>query len=523
MYSMLLVDDEAATRAGLVRLPLWRRLGIQRILEASDGEEALALMARERPDILLTDVKMPRMEGTVLARHARALYDDLKIVFFSGYDDIGYVKSALTVAAYDYIFKPVDMAELEACFDRVVTQLNAERASRSEIERLVARSRSGEQIIREHMLHMLITSPQVDEATLVGALDTLGISPVGRHITVVAFEVLGGDEKLAVVDLLPPAGMVSHAYVIDHAKGLFALLLEHDKTVPTSWLVQVVREVLNRLQREGCAHAAAGLAEEGTDRLADIGHQYEQARQALAHCLYQPPFSVQAYGRIQAPGAARIVPSIEKDVFFAEDDAPLETALAALREALASARRPDLAFYQRTFSRVVDAVDAVLFSHFRATDEAETFAGATVVEAIAAEPCLEAMMARLGAYCHDVRTMLRYENDVAMRQSIHRVVRYIQKNLAQPLTIAQLAGVAFLSPTYLCALFRQEMGETVNGFITKVRMERAKTLLCNPSMKQYDIAIAVGYANPSYFIRQFKKNEGITPAEYRNQHMVSGT
>lgn len=522
MYSMLLVDDESATREGLLRLPLWHRLGIRPVLQAADGVEALEVLAQERPDILLTDVKMPRMGGAELARRARALYPEIKIVFISGYDDIGYVKSALAVAAYDYIFKPVDIAELEACFNRVIESLGAERADRQALDSLLARSRAGERVIRDHLLGIVLTNPQVGEAALGETLAALDIATEGRHMTALAIRALG-DGGLAVVDILPPPDMQSYAYVMDHLKGQYALLLETRGPISEERLMEIARKVMESLRAQGLAYAAVGLEAEGTARVAALGERYRMAQEALAHCIYQPPFSVQAYGALIPPGPPEKRPApLEEGALLARDAQPLEAWLSSLMRWLEGARRPDMTFYMRQFSRWVDGVAEILSRHFRFDPEPEDLSSVKVLDTIAEAPCLEEMMARLRAYCHDARNILLYENDATIRQSVHQAVQYIHENYSQPLTIAQLATQAYLSPAYLSMLFRKELGMTVNGYITRVRMEKAKEMLRNPAMKQYDISVAIGYANPSYFVVQFKKYAGVTPSEYRNHHLVDG-
>lgn len=518
MYSLLIVDDEAATREGLIRLPLWRALGIQRILQAADGQEALEILERERPDILLTDVKMPYMEGTDLARRARARFEDLKIVFISGYDDVGYVKSALAVSAYDYIFKPVDELELERCFDRIVSQLSAERSSRTELTRLVARSRAGEWVVRDHLLHLMLACPPVDHEALTAALSTLGIAPVGKQLTVLALRVLGCGREQDVLGLLKPEGITSYPYVLDHTKGLYALLLETERPIPFAQLERIARGVLWRLRADGISYAAAGLEAGGSNRIDWLGALYRKAEEALAHCVYQPAFTVQAFHEIlPAEKAAR--PALAEATLLEPTGASLDAYLKALADYFAKSRRSDEAFYLQAFGQAVEGVHALLAQHFRFTAEEDGLAPAKVLNDLLSAPCLPLRMDRLAAYCREAGSLLRSENDVGVRQSIHRIVLYVQEHYGQPLTTADLAGQAYLTPTYLSMLFHRETGMTLNAYVTKVRMERAKVLLKDPALKQYDIGVTVGYSNPSYFVRKFKQYEGVTPSEYRNRYL----
>lgn len=115
--------------------------------------------------------------------------------------------------------------------------------------------------------------------------------------------------------------------------------------------------------------------------------------------------------------------------------------------------------------------------------------------------------------------LIRLKNDSATIGMIQQVQKTIRERYSENLTINELAAEVYLTPTYLCLLFRQVTGTTINRYLTNVRMEKAKELLMDLSNKLYDVSYAVGYINPSYFSRQFKKYVGCLPSEYRNRRM----
>lgn len=115
--------------------------------------------------------------------------------------------------------------------------------------------------------------------------------------------------------------------------------------------------------------------------------------------------------------------------------------------------------------------------------------------------------------------LIRLKNDSATIGMIQQVQKTIRERYSENLTINELAAEVYLTPTYLCLLFRQVTGTTINRYLTNVRMEKAKELLMDLSNKLYDVSYAVGYMNPSYFSRQFKKYVGCLPSEYRNRRM----
>jgi len=136
MYTMLIVDDEQASRQGISLYFPWSEHGIDIIGQAKDGLDAKKFISVRRPDIVLTDVKMPYMDGIELASYIRSEFHDIKIIFISGYDDLDYIKAAMKLDAKDYIIKPVDFSELSEVLKKVVDELDVERQYNHKMERI---------------------------------------------------------------------------------------------------------------------------------------------------------------------------------------------------------------------------------------------------------------------------------------------------------------------------------------------------------------------------------------------------
>ena len=135
MYKLLIVDDEYQSRRGLRDLFDWESMGVTVVADASDGDEALPLLTELRPDILLTDVRMHRMDGLELAREARKLLPGIGIVFISGYSDADYLRDALQVEAMDYIYKPIRLTELQKAMQRVIARLDQQNETQMLLEK----------------------------------------------------------------------------------------------------------------------------------------------------------------------------------------------------------------------------------------------------------------------------------------------------------------------------------------------------------------------------------------------------
>lgn len=169
-------------------------------------------------------------------------------------------------------------------------------------------------------------------------------------------------------------------------------------------------------------------------------------------------------------------------------------------------------------SRYIFEVYGVLREQMGEGEEG-TLSQQSILDQLFHSETLEQMRELLLQYGGNVRDLIRLKNDSATIGMIQQVQKTIRERYSENLTINELAAQVYLTPTYLCLLFRQVTGTTINRYLTNVRMEKAKELLMDLSNKLYDVSYAVGYMNPSYFSRQFKKYVGCLPSEYRNRRM----
>ena len=118
-YKVMLVDDEEDVAQAIMKKMDWENMGFEKPRYAHNGLEALELSEESRPDIVMSDIKMPYMDGMELARNLKKLYPNIRIIFFSGFDEFEYAKEAIRLEAEEYILKPIDADELKAVFTRV--------------------------------------------------------------------------------------------------------------------------------------------------------------------------------------------------------------------------------------------------------------------------------------------------------------------------------------------------------------------------------------------------------------------
>ena len=173
MYSILIVEDEPVIRKGIASLVDFESLGISSVLEAENGEQAIAMIQEQAPDILLTDINMPKMDGITLAQLARAEFPQLRIIFLTGYDYVDYLLSAVKLGVDDYILKPVTKIEIESLLIKVVSKLNEEEKQRRLLELASKNTSQSESVHFEKLILEQLSNP---ELSLVELAKQLGFS-----------------------------------------------------------------------------------------------------------------------------------------------------------------------------------------------------------------------------------------------------------------------------------------------------------------------------------------------------------
>lgn len=540
MIRLFIADDEEITRSGLVRLFDWSKLQIEVVGEAADGVAALSLLEELQPDILFTDVKMPRMDGIALAARAKALLPNLKVVFISGYREVDDIRSALKMGAFDYILKPVDYEELEQCFRGVLHQIEEEQASRLLRQNLEHRLSAGLHTMQAHLLSRLLQGQAPTGGQLEAQLDCLQLHQDTAYSTAVV--ILTPDEQALRTsrDFQDNWALLSVAlknmsleiieeyfqgYVLDdplEKERLALILVSYEERS----LEELCYEMCVRLQ--GLVKQYLGLSTSmgigrGVRSFPELSFSYESAGEALKHRLYLGGGSVISYD-IHLPADSAQSGEGEpakglRALLLQEEEKPLEDWIDSLFNNLAKLHSTDITFYRSRISRYVFEAYSVLLEQLGGGEEGE-FSRQSILDELFHSQTLEQMRRLVWEYCFNIRKLVLLKNASETKGMIQRVQKIIREQYGENLTVSDLAAAVYLTPTYLCLLFRQATGVTINHYQTEVRMEKAKELLADLSNKLYDVSYAVGYMNPSYFSRQFKKYTGCLPSEYRDKIMA---
>ncbi len=517
---LLVADDEEHTLKGIVERLDPELLGLTAIESAADGEEALAKAAGFAPDIVLTDVRMPHVDGVEVARRIRAANPRVKIIFMSGYADKAYLKAAIEIGALCYLDKPLDMTQIEQAVKSAVERLRAEAAKEAMFDATKA-------LVESELARRLSEGREVDRtlSELIG-LTGIPLSPNTRALTVM-FRVGAGSS--------PPQGSAEIDELCRRLRArllrspFFALISVRPGRIVVAHILARNREdylltrptVANIVRRlitpaDGMPSVTAGVGDPAS------GIQGLAASVASAQAALDAAFFGSAGGVVE--GATSFAGRHPADEGFLTDYArclasgDADGATSAVRRAVEMMSRPPLpsvsfagGLFRKLLARLMTFRDGGGLGSARDDHEdaiwLEMESGATATEA-ADRLCAET-----------VRVVKQLADIKREGRIIAEVKRYILEHYSNPATsVESIAEAVRFSPAYLCTRFKEGTGTTINRYLTEVRLNRAKELLVDShGPKISEIAASVGWTDADYFARVFRKATARSPSEFREQ------
>lgn len=515
MIRLLLVDDETVTREGLLGHIPWQELGVSEVEEADCGEKAIEKIQNFLPDIVITDIRMPNMDGIELSNVIKNNIPHCKIIYISGYSDKEYLKSAIKLQIIDYIEKPINIEELSSVIKKAVRLCLEDKQYLKDIGQL---KRQNRHILMKKFLTECIKG-NADAEYYGNMLRELQLDKPKMPVRICVIKIRKN-----------PAGEWNNAALAEEIKEekiekFLAQYTEiYGKLEHKEWvallerlplaeyhLIDLFQSNIERILADGFeCFAAIGTSADAADRLY---LSYDDACRRLRRKMFF--------------GAAYLETGKEP-----KKDAELEKILNEIGEKVINCESPVAAYkvVDKSVWEIVKCeltVDEILnYIYKMMISVYETAKRAGIEEDnITREKHFFEIVSRTDITLGAVREFIRQEIEemfakkasmLSKDKMILQAVRYIEKNYQDAgLTEQNIADFLYISASYLSKLFKQKTGKNINSYITEIRMKQAKELLRQPRYKLYEIAAMVGYSDGNYFTKIFKKYTGLTPSEYR--------
>ena len=542
MLKTFLVEDEVVIREMIKKMIPWEQYGFELAGEAADGEMALPLILKSKPDLLITDIKMPFMDGLTLCRLVKKELPDIRIVILSGYDDFNYAKQAISIGVEDYLLKPITKNAFIERLKEIHNRYEHEKTQREYYEKFRLEMQEYEKNASRDFFETLVRADS-DLAELYRRADKLNLDIVAEAYNILIFtpDTSEGnynsyeecsDWEAEVQDKINTY-FLNHpvAILFRHQVFSYAILVKGQKDTiekNTEECVNAIQDIMNQTERRTDWFIAVGKS---ADRLSMLGHSYRTAVRANSF-RYLYDGHILDYQSLEAqkenPSDSRREDSVQLRNVNINALNP-----AILQKFLSSGLAEEVDDFIRDYFNAIgqEPMGSLVFRNYVVLNV--RFSVLSFLKKLGCDDSeisgqeMENIMDETGktieaavAYCGKIlkkAIALRDENAGDQNRSVLKLaVDFIDHNyMDEEISLNKAAHVANVSANHFSALFSQNMGQTFTEYLTDLRMNKAKELLRCTAMRSSEIAGEVGYKDAHYFSYLFKKTQGMTPSEYR--------
>ncbi|HWR22706.1 MAG TPA: response regulator [Feifaniaceae bacterium] len=522
--SVLIADDEPRIIQLINQLIDWNELSLYAIGEANDGLVAKEMLETLKPDILITDIRMPGISGLELAKYAKQMSLGTQVIIISGYKQFDYAYHALKYCAVDFLIKPINKRDLNNVLLHICEQKSHVTVSREYIDTLRQKLDVAEQTKRQQFLRDSYYGAVKENAS-----EKQTYFMQGTHMAI------------AVKADLSYSFSESDTKILEKIENLLHIIYEPKCTeIETIRINDTVLCVISTMQKD--IAALYRLSQKGFGQIKTRLEAYKHLALAMAVSrAYEPGHDI-AYSMHEAVETVLCKCVIgNKEVIFAEkirigkpyklleraQEKQIQQYVEALdgpglcksvRE-LAAAFEPQYGAMPWQLRSLMHELLDIVKKKSETLDPPILYGQWKPLEHAFGE--CTSFQGMQNAMCEHLESLFgEYEESKRSRESapIRAAKQYIQQNMQKAITLDDIADAVNLSKNYLCLLFKKEMDTTIVSYITDVRMETAKSLLKDTMLNISEIADRVGYQDPKYFSKQFTRTVGIKPKEFRRIH-----
>jgi two-component system response regulator YesN len=539
MYSMLIVDDEKWVRQGLKQTIDWQSHDIELWGEAENGEEAFTWLSRSTPDIVITDIKMPGMDGLTLLDHIKENKLHTKVIIISGYGEFSYAQKAIKCGAYGYVLKPIEEHLLLEVVLRCVEDLERDRNQAIIIEEMSGRIRESMPLARQRYLELFLlggSGPTVQDADATWRALQLTFNPHEVQVAVVRIHDWGckGETRNDRCNILYGLGNIAEELLgEDGFDSVFCTISDNgdaDLAIvfsPKPWrssnteavLSATLQQILDESKRLLKATSSIGVSR--INSWNEVSRSYTEAAFACSYsffngqgklyeCNQLPPQRVDLGIPYMGPSTEwenRLIHAIKIG-----DSNLLEEIARELQEHVEGMlHKYDPLQLTRGLRMLLSNIFHKLTSCL--TDE-EAMEVSLFKEISFHSLEINDLSRQLLTEFRKWSTRIR--GTASRRRVIELGLEYIGKHFTRQITLQDISNHLYVNGSYFSKLFHEEVGETFIRYVTGLRISKAKQLLKDTTMKIYEVADEVGYNDFRHFVKTFKEIVGLTPSQYRD-------
>jgi len=480
MYKVLLVDDEKWVTYGLQYLIVWENYGFHIIKTASDGVEAKELVAHLQPDLLISDIRMPELNGIELVEYINSAGVNTVVIFMSGYNDFTYAQKATRLGAFDYLLKPIDPDELVSALLRVKNHLDIQKDSS----------------IWNGYFYLF------DESSRLTIEDVLHYTNRKSEFIHCWFIIIKTNDMPMKENRLICPG---------HSTAEYDSILFRVGKERIGVMLFTVTQCINSIQRYSLSAAylkpdtAAVIGISGRAEKQDLFYRlYLQAAISSANASFHQNILI-PYVKIQSADASSYIKRLDK----MNSDSSDAVYKSQIQELIRDAQDVQIDFAIEIYNRLIHSL------HQRYADHARHLETWNIYEYLSSPVNIKEFFSPILEFLAGTTCSRRNIS------SIHAVLQYIEAHYMEDIHLKDLAKHFYLTENYLSTFIKKQTNQTFTDLLMNKRITLAQELLINTALSIQEITEQVGYTEYSHFCKVFKKRTGYTLTDYRRNKMKS--
>ena len=533
---VFLVEDEMVIRRGIKNSIDWEKEGYIFCGEASDGELAYPMIIKEKPDILITDIRMPFMDGLELCKLVKKELPNIKILILSGYDEFDYAKEAIRLGVTEYLLKPISSGKLLEALNGVSESIRREKEDKDLVRKYMEEMRENTEHEKQKFFEQMIAGNlSMADALETGKKYEMNLSAGMYNLLLFRFTL--GKENRKSEELLGEAEYAIEKlterleYVFEFQRGVegWAFLLMADNEEQMSERVKELSKDLEEIMKNYSTIAYFGGIGQPVARLRELEESFREAEHALTARFTMELNRIISVEDIRMAQNVDTLDDIEITSF-----GEIEKTRTMLEKFLNNGAEDEIDEFVDVYINELpeENLKSVLMRQYIIMDAYIVMMSfCEKIEGIEGE--MQAQSEELKNSMKTIQTLEEIKNYI--RMLLKKIIgvrdtisgrRYsdiieiakdqIRKTyMSDEISLNTIAAEVGMSPSYFSSIFSKEMGKTFVEYLTEIRMDRAKELLMCSSMKTSEIGYEVGYKDPHYFSYIFKKTQNCTPKEFR--------
>lgn len=546
MFKVLIIDDEPIIRKGIRNIVNWDGFGCEICGEADNGFDGKEIIEKCKPDIIITDIRMPEVDGLTMISEIKETVPDCKIIILTGYRDFEYVREAIKLGAFDYLLKPTKIEELNNVVTRAVKELKNRCDKISEIDKMKKLYEKNLPFIKEKLLYNLIYGTFTEDSATLSQAESLGMKIEKFILGLIEIDENSCNDKKAEdtseeetnLSEIKESNMYQFGIIntldevfsdkfeilslpVEGKRIAFVLKLGQNKT-PVQEEINTKCRYLQQIVQNCFGFTVSVAISTPGEGYKNLSEKLKECKEAIEHKFYLGSNSIIFYSDLgnffKYSDYSELTDKQQKliDNVKAGNSEEVNESYKELTDTVNALGDSDKEYIKNFYFNTIILINSIRQSivgiEKQVTNES---ALANLYKMVEKCDNLNDLNGVLENAAKQTVSKVHDYNSNNLKLLLRRAVEYIENHYAEEVTLNQVSEKLYVSNYYLSRMFKKELGVNFIDYLNELRMKEAKILLADPKYKTYEVAELVGVPNSHYFSKLFRRYAGMTASEYR--------